>query len=331
MDQVYFYIDEQNSGASSSQVYSEPNSTSKPYSMYTAPYTGEYIITLNGAGGGVDNQFGLSPERTSLGGKTTIRVKAEKGATLYFVNGGAGSHDPTHYVNGASSPDANAKVVVQGGYNGGGNGGIMMQERYAHWSLKGASGGGATTVAVGIIGTGRLAEYGDENTAKKYVLAVAGGGGANQHGACDATGGSDNNGVLHVWGGQLGGGGPFGQGMSGGDFSMFLGGITDGSSEVGVEGPGGGGGGWYGGYANESSKLANADGWGSCKRDGNGGLSWAAGVGTTLTDAGGHKVQVLEVNISNDGGGSGSEQAGNSSILSLSIQVLSAMVQFLRQ
>ena len=195
-----------------------------------------------------------------------------------------------------------------------GNGGIMMQERYAHWSLKGASGGGATTVAVGIIGTGRLAEYGDENTAKKYVLAVAGGGGANQHGACDATGGSDNNGVLHVWGGQLGGGGPFGQGMSGGDFSMFLGGITDGSSEVGVEGPGGGGGGWYGGYANESSKLANADGWGSCKRDGNGGLSWAAGVGTTLTDAGGHKVQVLEVNISNDGGGSGSEQAGNSSI-----------------
>ena len=95
---------------------------------------------------------------------------------------------------------------------------------------------------------------------------------------------------------------------------MFLGGITDGSSEVGVEGPGGGGGGWYGGYANESSKLANADGWGSCKRDGNGGLSWAAGVGTTLTDAGGHKVQVLEVNISNDGGGSGSEQAGNSSI-----------------
>ena len=314
MDQVYFYIDEQNSGASSSQVYSEPNSTSKPYSMYTAPYTGEYIITLNGAGGGVDNQFGLSPERTSLGGKTTIRVKAEKGATLYFVNGGAGSHDPTHYVNGASSPDANAKVVVQGGYNGGGNGGIMMKERYTHWSLKGASGGGATTVAVGIIGTGRLAEYGDENNAKKYVLAVAGGGGANQHGACDATGGSDNNGVLHVWGGQLGGGGPFGQGMSGGDFSMFLGGITDGSSEVGVEGPGGGGGGWYGGYANESSKLANADGWGSCKRDGNGGLSWAAGVGTTLTDAGGHKVQVLEVNISNDGGGSGSEQAGNSSI-----------------
>lgn len=314
MDQVYFYIDEQNSGASSSQVYSEPNSTSKPYSMYTAPYTGEYIITLNGAGGGVDNQFGLSPERTSLGGKTTIRVKAEKGATLYFVNGGAGSHDPTHYVNGASSPDANAKVVVQGGYNGGGNGGIMMQKRYTHWSLKGASGGGATTVAVGIIGTGRLAEYGDENTAKKYVLAVAGGGGANQHGACDATGGFDNNGVLHVWGGQLGGGGPFGQGMSGGDFSMFLGGITDGSSEVSVEGPGGGGGGWYGGYANESSKLANADGWGSCKRDGNGGLSWAAGVGTTLTDAGGHKVQVLEVNISNDGGGSGSEQAGNSSI-----------------
>lgn len=314
MDQVYFYIDEQNSGASSSQVYSEPNSTSKPYSMYTAPYTGEYIITLNGAGGGVDNQFGLSPERTSLGGKTTIRVKAEKGATLYFVNGGAGSHDPTHYVNGASSPDANAKVVVQGGYNGGGNGGIMMKERYTHWSLKGASGGGATTVAVGIIGTGRLAEYGDENNAKKYVLGVAGGGGANQHGACDATGGSDNNGVLHVWGGQLGGGGPFGQGMSGGDFSMFLGGITDGSSEVGVEGPGGGGGGWYGGYANESSKLANADGWGSCKRDGNGGLSWAAGVGTTLTDAGGHKVQVLEVNISNDGGGSGSEQAGSSSI-----------------
>lgn len=314
MDQVYFYIDEQNSGASSSQVYSEPNSTSKPYSMYTAPYTGEYIITLNGAGGGVDNQFGLSPERTSLGGKTTIRVKAEKGATLYFVNGGAGSHDPTHYVNGASSPDANAKVVVQGGYNGGGNGGIMMKERYTHWSLKGASGGGATTVAVGIIGTGRLAEYGDENNAKKYVLGVAGGGGANQHGACDATGGSDNNGVLHVWGGLLGGGGPFGQGMSGGDFSMFLGGITDGSSEVGVEGPGGGGGGWYGGYANESSKLANADGWGSCKRDGNGGLSWAAGVGTTLTDAGGHKVQVLEVNISNDGGGSGSEQAGNSSI-----------------
>ena len=314
MDQVYFYIDEQNSGASSSQVYSEPNSTSKPYSMYTAPYTGEYIITLNGAGGGVDNQFGLSPERTSLGGKTTIRVKAEKGATLYFVNGGAGSHDPTHYVNGASSPDANAKVVVQGGYNGGGNGGIMMKERLAHWSLKGASGGGATTVAVGIIGTGRLAEYGDENNAKKYVLGVAGGGGANQHGACDATGGSDNNGVLHVWGGQLGGGGPFGQGMSGGDFSMFLGGITDGFSEVSVEGPGGGGGGWYGGYANESSKLANADGWGSCKRDGNGGLSWAAGVGTTLTDAGGHKVQVLEVNIINDGGGSGSEQAGNSSI-----------------
>ena len=51
-----------------------------------------------------------------------------------------------------------------GGYYGGGNGGTPMITRNGHGNLLGASGGGATTVAIGLMGSGRLAEYGNTTT-----------------------------------------------------------------------------------------------------------------------------------------------------------------------
>ena len=90
---------------------------------------------------------------------------------------------------GGGSACGEVKRPLPGGYNGGGNGGTPMITRNGHGNLLGASGGGATTVAIGLMGTGRLAEYGNTTTAAQYMLGVAGGGGGNQHGALDSTGG----------------------------------------------------------------------------------------------------------------------------------------------
>lgn len=287
MDQVYFYIDEQGSGPKVDDKLEGASSASNPYSEYTFTYAGTYEVMLYGAGGGSMNS------NTSSGGRVRLVLQAEQGAKLYFVKGGSGTVDNRYWENGGGSACGEVKRPLPGGYNGGGNGGTPMITRNGHGNLLGASGGGATTVAIGLMGTGRLAEYGNTTTAAQYMLGVAGGGGGNQHGALDSTGGYAQYGVP-VNGGNGGGNGTFATGSSGGNFNPYLGGIVNGSSENCVEAPSGGGGGWQGGYANTGSKQWWGDGWAYCKRDGNGGSNYITSTGRTFTGSNGKSVTVLE-------------------------------------
>jgi len=287
MDQVYFYIDEQGSGPKVDDKLEGASSYSNPYSEYTFTYAGTYEVVLYGAGGGSMNS------NTSSGGRVRLVLQAEQGAKLYFVKGGSGTVDNRNWENGGGSACGEVKRPLPGGYNGGGNGGTPMITRNGHGNLLGASGGGATTVAIGLMGTGRLAEYGNTTTAAQYMLGVAGGGGGNQHGALDSTGGYAQYGVP-VNGGNGGGNGTFATGSSGGNFNPYLGGIVNGSSENCVEAPSGGGGGWQGGYANTGSKRWWGDGWAYCKRDGNGGSNYITSTGRTFTGSNGKSVTVLE-------------------------------------
>ena len=303
MDQVYFYIDEQGSGPKVDDKLEGASSASNPYSLYTFTYAGTYEINLYGAGGGTMNPH------TSSGGHVKLIVQAEQGAQLYFVKGGAGTIDNRYWENGGASGYGEVHVQLAGGYNGGGKGGTPMQTRNGHGNLLGASGGGATTVAIGLIGTGRLAEYGDTTTAAEYMLGVAGGGGGNQHGAADSTSGSLRNGVVPVNGGNGGGNGTFAVGSSGGMFDSFRAGISGNSSEDNCEAPSGGGGGWQGGSANTGSKIWWGDGWAYCKRDGNGGSNYITSVNRTFTGANGKSVTVLEAY--SDVGGGATSSGGN--------------------
>lgn len=253
MDQVYFYIDEQGSGPKVDDKLEGANSYSNPYSEYTFTYAGTYEVMLYGAGGGSMNS------NTSSGGRVRLVLQAEQGAKLYFVKGGSGTVDNRYWENGGGNACGEVKRPLPGGYNGGGNGGTPMITRNGHGNMLGASGGGATTVAIGLMGTGRLAEYGNTTTAAQYMLGVAGGGGGNQHGGVDSTGGSMQYGVP-VNGGNGGGNGTFATGSSGGNFNPYLAGIYDGTSENNCEAPSGGGGGWQGGYANTGSKQWWGDG-----------------------------------------------------------------------
>lgn len=287
MDQVYFYIDEQGSGPKVDDKLEGASSASNPYSEYTFTYAGTYEVMLYGAGGGSMNS------NTSSGGRVRLVLQAEQGAKLYFVKGGSGTVDNRYWENGGGSASGEVKRPLPGGYNGGGNGGTPMITRNGHGNLLGASGGGATTVAIGLMGTGRLAEYGNTTTAAQYMLGVAGGGGGNQHGGVDSTSGSIQYGVP-VNGGNGGGNGTFATGSSGGNFNPYLAGIYDGTSENSCEAPSGGGGGWQGGYANTGSKQWWGDGWAYCKRDGNGGSNYITSTGRTFTGSNGKSVTVLE-------------------------------------
>lgn len=165
MDQVYFYIDEHNSLNVNSSF--SANSEQNPYSEWTAPIEGTYEIMLYGGSGGGE------------GGTTKLTIEAEEGAKLYFVAGGAGGPgEDEHKFNEPGHPDPSTGL---GGYNGGGNGGIGGDSSWypsapGKGHSAGAGGGGATTVAVGLMGTGRLIDYQNQSIASQYILGVAGGG-----------------------------------------------------------------------------------------------------------------------------------------------------------
>lgn len=165
MDQVYFYIDEHNSLNVNSSF--SANSEQNPYSEWTAPIEGTYEIVLYGGSGGGE------------GGTTKLTIEAEEGAKLYFVTGGAGGPgEDEHKFNEPGHPDP---ATGLGGYNGGGNGGIGGDSSWypsapGKGHSAGAGGGGATTVAVGLMGTGRLIDYQNQSIASQYILGVAGGG-----------------------------------------------------------------------------------------------------------------------------------------------------------
>lgn len=150
--------------------------------------------------------LGQYPNVSPKGGKVTMRIYATKGTKLYFVVGGGGG--------GGGLVNGDTKYSY-GGYNGGGSGGIGLSN-LREWISKycGSGGGGATTVAISLNGTdGRLQSYGNETTASKYVLGVAGGGGGSNHGRIEYAQSRDSR------GGATNERNVFGIGESGGNYS----------------------------------------------------------------------------------------------------------------
>lgn len=201
------------------------------YQTWTATETGYYDIVLNGASGGISvysvNQIGSYPTLSSAGGRVNMRIYAQAGAVLYIsVGGGGGS-------GGKFNADTSTSY---GGWNGGGAGGIGPFLSEKSWMSKYAAGGGGgcTHIASSLNKTdGQLKSYGSASTAQNYVLGVAGGGGASNHGRISYDTGRDSR------GGETGYlSGIFGQGENGADFSGYT---NTQNVPSDVEGTGGGG------------------------------------------------------------------------------------------
>ena len=191
------------------------------YQAFTVPYTGKYKIELWGASGG-----GNSSKPAGLGGYTSGDIILEADKTMYIYVGGQGQ---AQYI--ISNP---------GGYNGGGYGGQINEEKYS------CGGGGSTDIRL-LDGT-----WNNFNSLKSRIM-VAGGGGGNVYsqyttsagyggGLIGGTGtgpGGPDDWINSVGGTQtLGGYGYY-------DFKKGLFGYSPQSTTAGWGG--GGGGGYYAG------------------------------------------------------------------------------------
>lgn len=177
-EQVFFYIDEKNVRAADKSF--KANDGNNPTSSWTAPFDATYQIDLWGAGGGNASMTdGISG---NSGSHTIITADIKEGTTLYFVAGGAGGGGSGGSSGGGSTGSGSGG---SGGYNGGGSGGVGAvfydcyksggdpDHSYHSYSPIGfGGGGGATTVAFGLIGDGQLKNYGDGSP----MFGVAGGG-----------------------------------------------------------------------------------------------------------------------------------------------------------
>ena len=177
-EQVFFYIDEKNVRAADKSF--KANDGNNPTSSWTAPFDATYQIDLWGAGGGNASMTdGISG---NSGSHTIITADIKEGTTLYFVAGGAGGGGSGGDSGGGSTGSGSGG---SGGYNGGGSGGVGAvfydcykgggdpdHSYHSNSPIGFGGGGGATTVAFGLIGDGQLKNYGDGSP----MFGVAGGG-----------------------------------------------------------------------------------------------------------------------------------------------------------
>lgn len=317
-EQVFFYIDEKNVRAADKSF--KANDGNNPTSSWTAPFDATYQIDLWGAGGGNASMTdGISG---NSGSHTIITADIKEGTTLYFVAGGAGGGGSGGSSGGGSTGSGSGG---SGGYNGGGSGGVGAvfydcykgggdpdHSYHSNSPIGFGGGGGATTVAFGLIGDGQLKNYGDGSS----MFGVAGGG----SGAAIISG----NGYT-----ERGVGGS-GSDYSGQRYHCAL--KEDKVFSDGYEYHHGDICGWtYSGTHSSDIKMQREDeegynntlhengggsGWQSASTDGAlRGSSYAASVGTNL-DNGNIiiKANVTGANQLNDGAGSGIGQAGRAKI-----------------
>jgi len=140
--------------------YETANSTSSPYSTYTAPGTGTYKLEVWGANGGSYNTTTTTDGKGGTGGYSVGTISLTKGEQLYVYVGGAGSYGTT----------TTYTETTAGGYNGGGNA-----------AYRGGTGGGASDIR--ILGNGLY---------NRIIVAGGGGGGYyyKSSSAYKATGGN---------------------------------------------------------------------------------------------------------------------------------------------
>ena len=218
------------------------------YSLETWGAEGGSISALSAAGGKGGYSFG------------TINLSVSD--KLYVVVGGAGT---------GSYNNTESLVYVDGGYNGGGQTGLINRSGYAYYSY-GASGGGATHIAI----NNNLGELKNYENNKSDILIVAGGGGGaggGQNGNASYAGGAGGgftggdgidyrNDAAGAHGGtqtESGSGrsrGGFGMGVSGNLASSAGGGGWYGGS-TGTYGSGGGGSGYIGGVTSGQTVVGN--------------------------------------------------------------------------
>lgn len=220
--------------SSSAITYASANTTSDPYSTFTAPADGTYKLQVWGAQGGYYNaSYGTG----GLGGYSTGTITLAKGDTLYVYVGQQG---------GITTATGNS--VVTNGYNGGGGA-----------SYYGGTGGGATDIRF-TSGT-----WNDESSLLSRVIVAGGGGGAQgrnstSYKANGGYGGGTSGGAGTYYNGNTrttytGKGATQTAGGAAGTYSSYpatagsfgQGGTAGRYSSTTYRGSGGGGGGWYGG------------------------------------------------------------------------------------
>ena len=318
-EQVFFYIDEKNVRAADQSWGA--NDGNHPTSSWTAPFDATYQIDLWGAGGGhasAEDGLGISG---NSGSHTIITADIKEGTTLYFVAGGAGGGGSG---GGSGWGSAGSGSGGSGGYNGGGSGGVGavfydcyddghgVDSSYHSGSPIGfGGGGGATTVAFGLIGDGQLKNYGNGSS----MFGVAGGGSGaaiiSGNGYTErGIGGSGSNHSSEYYHCSLSEDKVFD------DYEYHHGDICGmgytgpHSSELGMPQE------EREGYNNTLHENGGGSGWQSASTDGAlRGSSYAASVGESL-DNGNIiiKANVTGANQLNDGAGSGVGEAGRAKI-----------------
>ena len=313
-EQVFFYIDEKNVRAADKSF--KANDGNRPTSSWTAPFDATYQIDLWGAGGG--NASVTDGISGNSGSHTIITADIKEGTTLYFVAGGAGG-------GGSGGGSTGSGSGGSGGYNGGGSGGVGAvfydcykgggdpdHSYHSNSPIGFGGGGGATTVAFGLIGDGQLKNYGDGSP----MFGVAGGGSGaaliSGNGYTErGVGGSGSNNSGQRYHCALKEDKVFSDGYEyhHGDICGWTYSGTH-SSDIKMQRED------EEGYNNTLHENGGGSGWQSASTDGAlRGSSYAASVGTNL-DNGNIiiKANVTGANQLNDGAGSGVGQAGRAKI-----------------
>ena len=317
-EQVFFYIDEKNVRAADKSF--KANDGNNPTSSWTAPFDATYQIDLWGAGGGNASMTdGISG---NSGSHTIITADIKEGTTLYFVAGGAGGGGSGGSSGGGSTGSGSGG---SGGYNGGGSGGVGAvfydcykgggdpdHSYHSNSPIGFGGGGGATTVAFGLIGDGQLKNYGDGSP----MFGVAGGGSgaaiiSGNGYTTRGVGGSGSNNSGQRYHCALKEDKVFSDGYEyhHGDICGWTYSGTH-SSDIKMQRED------EEGYNNTLHENGGGSGWQSASTDGAlRGSSYAASVGTNL-DNGNIiiKANVTGANQLNDGAGSGIGQAGRAKI-----------------
>ncbi len=247
---------------------------------FTAPVTGKYKLEAWGAQGGssIDTDVPHSPVPSDSvlengqyhsveggkGGYSYGVISLNQGETIYLAVGGAGEHFEQLNEN-----VTDAKIIVSGGYNGGGVTTFQRVNSGIHRMSLG-SGGGATHFATA--NRGELKNY---SVNKDDVLLVAGGGGGSAF-SLSGSGGWINQGQGGAGGGLEGLPSIKGANLDGsnngrtpatggtqtaGGTGLASGGFGIGAGTTGNDYATGGGGGWYGGGAQRIQGGAGGSGY----------------------------------------------------------------------
>ena len=144
---------------------------SKNYQEFTAPVSGTYSVTLNGAEGGYyDNS---TQQYAGKGATTTGDIYLTEGTKLYIYvggHGGNGNNDTS-----VNAELASGKYISSGGYNGGGNGSYGSTSNFV------LGGGGSTDIRT--VSTDSLTTWNENDSLKSRIMVAAGGGGVGYTGS----------------------------------------------------------------------------------------------------------------------------------------------------